>query len=357
MSISLNDLCYLRKFGPPPRRDAIPVHPYWPRVYELVKQTARKFGVLQDELKFDASQFVIHAAICYPDEDMSVEFLTLLTEWHMWLWTFDDRIDNGDLKNNLTKRAKIFDDLYKVLELSNYSLTIGKPDRKIPTIKYIRDNTNNNEGKIDGNVALLEYIIQKILALNAPIPSKNRFAKAVREYLLINLVSTRKRPENLQDFIDERLRDSAVYTCLALVEIYVLSNSKTTELCCYFELFELNWLCNALITLSNDIFSYEKETRQEQNEYNWLLAIQKMIQDNSLESAVIIAKNMLRDYWKRFDRIGSYYKMTTKKNDPLHKYIKIMYNWVIGTAYWSMYVSLRYKSPTSPFIELKLNNS
>jgi 5-epi-alpha-selinene synthase len=329
MAIHLNDLCYLRKgFS----HDAIRIHPYWPRVHELVRETAIKFNVVQDQKKFDASQFVLHAAICYADEDMSVEFLTLLTEWHMWLWTFDDRIDDGDLQNDCKKRAIIFDQLYRVLDVD---------------FPVCMNNIS------DGNVLLLKHIIDKIMQINIDILKKKIFIATVQDYLNVNTRGTRRKCKDLHSLIEIRLQDSAVNTCLALVKIYALMNSKTTQLCeSYYDLVELNRQCNAIITLSNDIFSYEKEI-EENNDYNILLAIKKS-QNISLENAVIVAKNMLNTYWQRFERLASYYKMTSKRSDPMRKYVDIMYNWIIGSTYWSMYISLRYKSSTSPFVELRL---
>ncbi len=370
--ISLADLCYLR--DTPAAERFAHVHPQWWPAHAAAKDTAARFGVLRDARAFDASQFVLHVALCYGDERVPLSLLTLLTEWHLWLWTLDDRLDSGDLHENAARRTQVLCTLHARCDAlcPDFALCtqadVYVPDVLIVSAHEARlyalgailepaQDTHTTDTHVDADacdphVGLLEHILTRVAARDAPAHCLHRFLRGIEQYLRVNACAQRTRSSCYKAYVRERLLDSAVEPCLALGELHALECSGADRLAYNTQtatrLDALSRVCNALLSLSNDLFSYEKERH---SEYNWLLAIQREHRLSTLGDAVAHAKRALACYWRVFCALEH---ALGAESAALRCYVQLARTWITGTTLWSLYISLRYKSATSPFTELRL---
>jgi hypothetical protein len=110
-------------------------------------------------------------------------------------------------------------------------------------------------------------------------------------------------------------------------------------------------LANLVIAFTNDLFSFEKEVLFNQNPNNLLLVILTQHQ-LMLPHALSWSLGLLDGYLDEYGRLAKVFEGQAE----LRTYIEGMTHWVCASQKW-YWDSGRYRSPTSPFSELRSGNA
>jgi hypothetical protein len=156
---------------------------------------------------------------------------------------------------------------------------------------------------------------------------------------------------DLQSYIVWRDDDSAMNLHIDLIEFandFTLPETVVTHP----TLLRLRRNCNRVAGLMNDIFSYHKEIVVEGNRFNLV----NLIQENTgvgLKEAVEEAINIVNGYiveFLEYEKQVPYWDTATQF--AVNKYVEGMKSQISGSWHWQIY-TLRYRSPESPFHELR----
>ncbi|WP_437589189.1 terpene synthase family protein [Sorangium sp. So ce1000] len=288
-------------------------------------------GVLRGEehiRTYDAANIASLCAHVYPTA--SLEQLQVCNDWNMWLFCFDDMVDDirGRYAGNL-------DEMRRVAIDSLISLRYGVEQRE-PLAKY----------------AL--YIRRLLLDLTSE-RWLLRFSDSVEEYLFNG---TFKAAQNnlyrhvpgVPEYIAMRVKDSGLGTVI-----------RMAEMACGVEIPDWLWhdpyllrmrgLCEEASSLHNDLFSYEKEVLWNRNPNNLVHVVMVNRRVGFLD-AVRLCIDMINARYDEFLRMAASAPSFGREADgALQRFIAGMASWIEGSADWQA-TSGRYSSPTSPFLEL-----
>jgi len=175
---------------------------YMYRSYMINDDIAKRYGY---RYSIDLSRLSV---MVYPYHPFDI--LNICDRWHMWLWLYDDKIDNNDRDDSL--------------------------------ILLMQD---------------IMYDIKRILTDN----NYNHFKMMVDDYLSsLNMVGKYK-----DDYIPWRLRNSACETVFSLIvpNIDIDFNAKQHQ----------RYVANYVCSITNDIFSYDKEVKDGKEMDNYIYYI------------------------------------------------------------------------------------
>lgn len=286
-----------------------------------------ELGLLQDEAhaqRYDRADFVALSAWVYPTA--TLEQLQVCHDWHMWLFCFDDRVDSldGHYAGRLQEMETV-----AVQALAALRYGIAHPEALAVYALQIRE-------------ALLR------LASEAWIRA---FADAVEDYLFNGtFVAARHHHEGtvpgVAEFIRYRTADSGLGTVIRLVEM--LSGRELGERWYDPDLRHLRRLCGEASALHNDLFSYEKEVIWNECPNN-LVHVVKAERGLSFPDAAAWCIQAINE---RYDSFRAESARVLAQDPSLAPFMEGMRVWIEASADWEL-ASGRYRSATSPFVELR----
>ena len=256
---------------------------------------ALEFGVATEQtiIKFRRSNYCLHASMCHPD--LPLDALEICSDWHFWLWTVDDRLDTGDLSTPGPTLVEFLS--------SAYNITRGLP-------------TTVN----DPHLRWLKFVSDRL----PPSPKgRDFFAQAVDEYLRASIKPGELEATNLEAYIAHRLRDSACKTVFALVRLYSKSTFSPLE---HSLLLNLEYQINLVLSVFNDIVSFENEQKTDRGRWNTLSVLQAVGQLKT--EATIRATQMVNDAWSTAKR--SHSQLENKECG------QALMDLTVGSCFWSI---------------------
>lgn len=233
---------------------------------------------LRDRKIIKNGKFIELTAYCFPDA-INTPLFSPFCHYITWLFLFDDYLDR---------------EIYPIDRM------IEQIQSGVPKDKY-------------GSLLL------KILL---DLPSQE-FKQSVIEYLQ-GVSPSGFKDETFDQYVERRLYDSAVYTFFPL--------AKMIDSQSYCDLKTMRGI-NEIISLGNDVFSYEKELLTDESSGVKILISQGLTLSQSVDFIFEIVL-------KIFDEL---------RNTTLDHLVK---NILDGITIWT-FESNRYKSSTSPFTELR----
>jgi Terpene synthase family 2, C-terminal metal binding len=184
-----------------------------------------------------------------------------------------------------------------------------------------------------------------------------RFTASAEDYLLKGVLpanahwSHRVVP-TLDHYLEQREYDSAVHTCIDLVEVaadlYIPDHVHTAE-----PLPTMRRLCARALAYANDLMSYEKEVLRHGNPNNLvhvLMTNGSMPFERAVHETVALINQCTRDLIALERRIPTYGgaidKLIARYVAGLRRLLRGNYDWSLATG--------RYRTTESPFPELRL---
>jgi hypothetical protein len=155
---------------------------------------------------------------------------------------------------------------------------------------------------------------------------------------------------SIEEYMPMRLYDSGIYQCEVLIELTVgvcLTRKQLQEP----DMYNINLIHNRLVSVLNDLVSYEKEVVATSNPSN---AVQVAMRHNQVDfsQAVDILVDICHKDWEQMCEIVDRRKGTWG-SENLEKYVELMKETGLYACVWHFY-SLRYFSTTSPFADFRL---
>ncbi|MET0403510.1 MAG: terpene synthase family protein, partial [Cystobacter sp.] len=199
--------------------------------------------------RYDASQFGLLTAYVYPKGTW--ERLEVCNDWHVWLFLFDDQVDELAEVGQRPEYLKAYVDAC-VAVLRGGALRAGAT----PLERFT-------------------YDLRLRMSRLASEMWMERFVTDVEDYIYRGtLLAARHWTDgtvpDLDSYIEQRAMDSAVYTAEDLVEFAEPDQELPEELFRLPLVQRLRQLCTRVVALSNDLFSFEKEVLWHHNPNNFV---------------------------------------------------------------------------------------
>lgn len=321
------------------------VSPHFANVDKAIKKESLQMGVMDaDQMKkYDSSKYTefICRTFCHGTE----EVLVAAGEEYYWLWSLDDRMDNigKDLRLSPEKKTKV------VLEMVN--ILQGNPPQEV---------LDTHSKYMIHYLKRVEQCAMKIYPKRTEFFMK-RFQKRLEDYLVVGCLANFDIPTPYE-FIKQRIHGSAMYPACSLIELsqgLILSPEVATNP----DIERMEDLANLMASLSNDIFSFQKE-----------VLINKCIADNfigtlmfqksnpmSFESAATFTVRMItayrEEFWSLYKFIDQFLSssVSIETAHEVKRYLDGLWEWICGCYDWSLQTG-RYCSFDSPFPELRKTN-
>lgn len=173
----------------------------------------------------------------------------------------------------------------------------------------------------------------RLSAHEAPV-SFERYVEGMRSYLVGCVMESQKRVirvRTISDYVDVRLRISAVYPCLdsgAIVEDCSVPASVWNDPAFR----KMRTACNLCVSYVNDVFSYAKESQA--GEFSNIVTVHRLVHDMELEQALAASIEMndrvVADYLEAKRVLCDRHVITR----PTRRYIRLMENWMRGNFDW-----------------------
>lgn len=161
-----------------------------------------------------------------------------------------------------------------------------------------------------------------------------RYVEGMRSYLVGCVIESQRRlvrVRSIADYVQVRLRISAVYTCLdfgAIVEGCTVPAPVWNDPAFR----KMRKACNLCISYVNDVFSYAKESQA--GEFSNIVTVHRLVHGLELEQALAAAIDMndrvVADYLAAKQRLGERQVI----GRSTRRYIRLMENWMRGNFDW-----------------------
>ena len=250
-----------------------------------------------------------------PDADP--DQLCLLTDLFTWLFAFDDNCDDDGLGADPARLSPVVGRLLGVLDALGGAVTPALLEASGPTGAALYDLCRRvrEQGRPD-------------LLL--------RFTRQFREYLLALLWEAANRERHRVPAVDEyvqlRRHTGAVFPSLTLTDIAHRAEPAPERLTDP-DLSTLDLLAVDLVCWCNDIFSYDKERRLEQDGHNLTMAIARETGQDE-DSALAEAARRFNDGLATYARLEA---AVLADGDPeVARFAAARRCWIRGTYDWSM---------------------
>jgi len=253
------------------------VNPHVDAVHAHLLQWVRDFDLIQSGTalrRFSQSRFAWLAARCHPDANR--EELTLISEWHVWVFLFDDLFDESEKGR--------------------------QPEYMQSTLRHFLAVVTDPAARAQGPLAqALSNFWQRITLLTTP-QWQNRFISDLSEYFDASLVEAHWRaqggpPPDLKTYIENRDKAGGVMPALDILEIprhinlpCSLPTSPTVE--------TLRRAVCRFVCWVNDIFSLRRELAGNAG-MNTILVI-KQVYQCTLQQAVDHLRTMIDEQMHLF---------------------------------------------------------
>ncbi|WP_155893427.1 terpene synthase family protein [Cystobacter fuscus] len=313
--------------------------PCEPSLYAAAMERSTRGRVLALELlrrepaqvrRFDASQFGLLTAHVYPRGTR--ERLELCNDWHVWLFLFDDEVDERVEVGQRPAYLKAYVDA--CLEVLRGGALRA---RATPLERFTWD-------------------LRQRMSRLASEPWMERFVRDVEDYLHRGTLPaarhwTEGTVPDLESYIEQRALDSAVYTAQDLVEFAEPGQELPEELLRLPLVRRLRLLCTRVVALTNDLFSFEKEVLWHRNPNNFVHVL-RVDRGLELREAISTAIDIINADTDAFIACEELLQASRLADPRLLGYVEGLKAWIRGNVHWSL-VTGRYSSPTSPFPELR----
>ena len=195
--------------------------------------------------------------------------------------------------------------------------------------------------------------------LSAIVPSQwlsERFQQAMLDHLNASTLTIddiyADGDINVDQYVHYREMDSGMYPTIYLLEpafgIYL-----SDEVFNHPFIKRIIQLCNRIATLSNDIFSYEKEVIRLGADFNLIKLIEDakgVSFDEALHEVVAMINEDTQEFLLLQDDIPDFGDAAI--NESVEKFTLGIYDHIVGAYHWQMSTN-RYRSPNSPIPELR----
>lgn len=292
------------------------INPAANRVIEKTLDNAIRYGVItqQQRDKLAHYQFPLHAAMVHPL--VTEEQLEICSDWHVWLWTMDDRLEERDLVD---------------LGVRNQVIAATR----ILTVKNVCPPID------DGHVRWLADIRKRILTLCTEYDCFE-FDQSVLEFLEATSTPNEKEKTEIDAYLAYRKRDSACKTVFALIKLFLPANFFSPRSAISprdpvmiqqrmerrYKRDRKEELANLYLSVFNDLVSYDKEKNTARGAWNILSVYLASGKAKDLEEATSLAINILNEWGREF--------LTLSDNETL-------LDCIVGSCYWS-FMTPRYQS-------------
>jgi hypothetical protein len=180
-------------------------------------------------------------------------------------------------------------------------------------------------------------------AADTPDEWRQRFARLFQEYLVTTIKSKHWKITDLDTYVEQRIVDSGMLFACALAE-FAQCAFLSDALYMHPIVQELTTEISKVGALSNDLFSFQREQRLEGKSFNLLSVL--LAQSASFDQAVHTALSYINESVHRFE--------AAKAQTPMEAqaYAATLTAFIPASWYWQQ-ETLRYRSPDSPFPELR----
>jgi hypothetical protein len=238
------------------------VNPHVDAVHAHLLQWVRDFDLIQSEpalRRFSRSRFASLAARCHPNANQ--EELTLISEWHVWVFLFDDQFDESEKGRH--------------------------PEYMQPVLRHLLSVVNDPAVNAQGPLAeALSNFWRRTILLTTP-QWQTRFTTDLAEYFRASLVEAHWRvqggpPADLETYIENRDKAGAVMPALDVLEIprhINLPRSPASPIIQTLRRTVCRFVCWV-----NDIYSLQKELAEDDG-MNTVLVI-KQVYRCTLQQAI-----------------------------------------------------------------------
>ncbi len=181
------------------------------------------------------------------------------------------------------------------------------------------------------------------------------FVKVLTEHLMSTRPQSMTEPEHYnsaEEYFRVRELDGGIWTSINSIE-FAANRFLPQKIHNHPHIHDMSLLCGRIATLTNDLFSYEKEVIDMGSQFN-LLAVLMQSAGLTFEQAVHCAIESINYDTAKFveacDTVPDFGTMDL--NTDVQMYIQGLRDILSATWYWQMATD-RYRSPTSPFVELR----
>lgn len=215
------------------------------------------------------------------------------------------------------------------------------------------DDPPSGAAETDPLYRACQWLWQQLRSGTAPT-WRDRFHTSMRRHLRVvtvplDAIVVNGRPD-LDRYLELRLRDAGMETSLDLIE-YAQEEPLPPEALGDPALQTMRQCITHIGGLTNDLFSYEKEVLRHGSRFN-LVAVLMDGHRLPFAEAVRQAIRIINGYTTAFER---HYHQLPGPTDPylraVGRYAAGMVDVINATYHWQMSTA-RYRSPTSPFVEL-----
>jgi hypothetical protein len=298
------------------------VSPYAQKVDGHALDWACRFGLLAEQAdieRFRRTKVGWLAARTSPDG--SAEALSLLADWQMWLFIFDDRYcDESEAGAHPEQLIQIVTSLVQMLEGG------GEPGSRSDPLS-----------------AALGDVMDR-LAPMASGPQLHRFMHAVRGYFLAQFWEAGHRANGrlpgLPEYEVWRRHSGAVPTCVALIDVAGGFELKTEEYCRR-DVRDITDIAVNVTSWANDVLSYEKEASRSLQMHSLPAVLAHELHlpaTDAIGVAVMMHDAQVSCYLEAEESLRS------SASPELRWYLDGLRNWMAGNSQWSL-ESGRYDQP------------
>jgi 5-epi-alpha-selinene synthase len=287
----------------------------------------RKFNLITDEAvyqQFCESKFSDLAARVYPHAEFKE--LKLLSDWNVWLFIFDDQIDEGGIGKQPEQLTVFYTRLVDVLKDSDTAPQLGPLG------------------------AALQDIRQRIIQQKPSTCLMNRFIYSVENCLAASVWEAKNRANgitpNVATYIKMRTLTSGIPTILDLILI-ALRLDLPPEVLNHSDVQCLSLMANNAVCWANDIFSSHKEMSCG-DVHNLVLTLRHEHQCNlqeAIQRAVELHDNEVRAFVELETQLPSFGKDVDYQ---LERYVSSLCSWMRGSLDWHC-TSERYRFAEAGF--------
>lgn len=331
-----------------PHLEDIYFNPHWQAAHNHTIKRAQELGLIKtdrDLFIYNASKFTELCAIWYPLA--SFEVLAVITDYFYFLWTYDDRIDEV-AKESWSQVMAIHEKLVDQLcHLNPFESLLEDEDVHVQYMKLILRDLNKCCSTAFPGDRIKDGQLH---------PLAIRFHKSHMDYLIKgNLANTKywidnKEKITLDEYLPMRLYDSSIFQCEVLFELAV-GVCLSDQLLADKDMQHALVVHNRLISIVNDLTSYEKEVFETANPNNAVYVAMRSLNQN-LEQSVDILVDICQKDWDDICEILER-RAGTWPDAKVEQFVKLLKETTVYASVWHIH-SRRYHSTTSPFAELRL---
>jgi hypothetical protein len=305
------------------------VHPQWEEVEGIVDDISQKLDIILPHY----DNYKTMPYFIFPET--SVERLVALSVFSNLLYYIDDCYDRHktDPHPETADLPRIFKQTIKIF---------CQGDAAMPAERH---------RLYDVARALHDYFLE--LSNDAWF---HRFTHALAAHLISTTQGTSttglKQYASAEEYFHIRELDGGIWTTMYSIE-FAADCYLPIEIHEHPHIRRMGLLCGRVATLSNDLFSYEKEVIQMGSEFNLIVVLmqtESLTFEQAVHSAIQSMNNDIHEFIEACASVPDF--GDEDLNCAVQIYIQGLYALMGATWHWQMNTD-RYRSPESPFVELR----